>query len=262
MLVRVLIPFLAVAAWAQEQPAPPPSDAETALRARVEQFYQFQVDKKYRQAEAIVAEDTKDDYYNGRKPDIKGFTIGSVEMDKDNTKAKVVMKVKSLILIPGAGAQVMEMSPPTYWKIENGQWCWYIPAELRSATPFGSMRTGDNAARELDRKGQAPGGIEHPDVGALQGRITIDKTLVELSADAPDSVVTITNGLPGGVDLRLDPHAETIKGLGVKVDKIHLEQGEKTTVHLHLTGKEKIADVVEIAAFPLNVPLDITVRTK
>jgi len=262
MLARFLIPFLAAAAWAQQQPAPPPSDAEAALRARVEQFYQLQVEKKYRQAEAMVADDTKDDYYNGRKPDIKGFTVGTIEMGNDNTHAKVAMKVKSLLLIPGAGAQVMEMAPPTYWKLENGRWCWYIPAELKSGTPFGSMHTGDNTPHSLDMKGQAPGGIEHPDVGALQGRITIDKTLVELSADAPDSVVTISNGLPGGVDLRLDPHAETIKGLTVKVDKIHLEQGEKTTVHLHFSGKEKIADVVEIAAFPVNLPLDITVRTK
>jgi hypothetical protein len=254
MVKRLPILFLAAAAWAQQP------DSEAALRDRVQQFYQLQQDGKYRQAEAMIADDTKDDYYKARKPEIKGFRIDRIEMDKD--KAKVVMKVKVVFLMPGAGAQILEMAPPTWWKLENGEWRWYIPAEARSATPFGNMRTGENGTPGMDMKGQAPGGIENPNIGALQGQVLIDITSVELSAAAPDSVVTITDQLPGPVDLRLDPHVDVIKGLTVKIDKIHLETGEKTAVHFHLSGKEKISDVVEIAAFPLNRPLDIAVRTK
>ena len=38
-----------------------------------EQFLQLEVDKKYRQAETFVAEDTKDYYYDNGKPEINAF---------------------------------------------------------------------------------------------------------------------------------------------------------------------------------------------
>jgi hypothetical protein len=260
MVKSLLIPMLAASAWAWQ--GPPSADTVAALRARVQQFYQLEVDKKYRQAESMIADDTKDDYYNSRKPDLKGFSVESVELMKDNTQAKVLIKAKVLILMPGAGAQIFDMPTPTYWKLENNEWRWFIPEEMKTGTPFGKMKTGDSGTDSLSMKGAAPGGIANPNLGALLGQITIDKTSIELSAAAPDAVATITNQLPGAVDLRVDPHVEVIKGLTVKVDKIHLEQGEKTEVHFHLAGKEKIADVVEITALPLNRVLDITVRTK
>jgi hypothetical protein len=74
--------------------------------------------------------------------------------------------------------------------------------------------------------------------------------------------VVITTGLPGPVDLRGDPHVERITGLSVKGERTHLDAGEKATVRLERVGQEKIGDIVEIVALPLNTPLDITVRSK
>ena len=48
---------MAITAWAQ-QTNPAASKAEKALRARAQQFFQLEVDKKYRQAEAFVAVET------------------------------------------------------------------------------------------------------------------------------------------------------------------------------------------------------------
>ena len=64
---RLLFPAVADTAWAQ-QSSPEAVAAEKALRERVQQFYQLQQDKKYRDAEAIVADDTKDSYYAARNP--------------------------------------------------------------------------------------------------------------------------------------------------------------------------------------------------
>jgi hypothetical protein len=255
-----LIPAFAMAVLAQQE-APSPT-SEAALRERVQQFYQYQMDKKFRLAEPMIADDTKDDYYASRKPDIKGFTVEKIELVKDGTQAKVLIKAKVVVLMPGAGAQIFEMPTPTWWKLENSEWRWFVPEEMKAATPFGKMKTGESGPDTLTMKGAAPGGIANPNVSALQGQVSVDKTSVELSADAPDMLVTITNEMPGPVDLRVDPHVEMIKGLAVKLDKTHLEKGEKTGVHFHLTGTGKIADVVEIAALPVNRPLDITVRTK
>ncbi len=73
-----LYPLVPAIAWSQQAATTtqaPMSEAETALRARVGEFYQLLVDKKFRQAESLVVEDSKDMYYNWGKPDIKGFDI-------------------------------------------------------------------------------------------------------------------------------------------------------------------------------------------
>src|ERR1700733_2047389 len=118
---RLLFPALAVSAWAQ-QPSPAQATAEKALRARVNQFYQLMLDKKYRVAEEMVASESKDDYYDGTKPDIKGFSIEKVELSDRNTRATVIVKWKLQTLFPGAGVMTFEFPATTWWKIENGKW--------------------------------------------------------------------------------------------------------------------------------------------
>jgi len=260
---RLLFPAVAATAWAQ-QSNPAAVAAEKALRERVQQFYQLQTDEKYRQAEAMVADDTKDDYYNGKKPKIKGFTIDRIDLNDDLTKAKVLIKAQVLILMPGAGAQIFEMPTPTTWKLDNGEWCWYIAPEAKVMTPFGKINTGGAppSAATLDTKGAAPGGIADPNVGALQGEISISETSVELTRNKRDQELTIKNGLPGPLDLRIDPHVESIAGLTVKIDKTHLNNGESATVQFHLYGDKKLSDIVEIVAFPLNKAFDIQVTAK
>ncbi len=251
---------MAITAWAQ-QSSPEAVAAEQPLRERVQQFYQLQQDKKYREAEAFVADDTKDLYYNGQKANIRGFSIDRVELLDGNTQAKVTVRLKVLVLMFGAGAQIFDMPTPTTWKIENGEWRWYVAEEAKSATPFGKMKTGAGGTLE-GQKGEAPGGIEHPDLGALQGQLSVDRTSVIFSLDAPDQTVTITNGLPGPTELRVDPHAEAIKGLTVKVDKLHLEAGEKAVITLHREGTSRFSDSVVITASPLNRVFAITVAAK
>jgi len=246
---RLLFPVAAATAWAQ-QTSPAAAKAEKALRERVQQFYQLQLDKKYRQAEAMVADDTRDDYYASKKPDIKGFSIEKIQLLDGNTKAKVIIKAKVVMLFPGAGAQIFETPTPTEWKLENGEWRWYISEEAKAASPFGRLKT--TAGGAIDNKGQAPGGIEHPNLGALEEQIAIDSTAVEFSAEKPEGTVTISNGLPGPITLRIDPHADTIKGLTVKADKMTINSGEKSVVTFHREGSGPLSDFVQITAQPFS----------
>src|SRR5580704_7107848 len=96
---RFLFPVAAATAWAQ-QPSPAAAEAEAALRARAEQFFQLQVDKKYRPAEAMVADDTKDLYYNGKKFNITSFSIEKIEMLDDNAHARLTIKAKVKRAVP------------------------------------------------------------------------------------------------------------------------------------------------------------------
>lgn len=260
---RLLFPAVAATAWAQ-QTSPAAAKAEQALRERVQRFYQLQQDKKYREAEAMVADDTKDLYYNAKKAKIESFTIDRVDLTDNMTKAKVLIKAKILTLLPGAGAEIFEMPTTTTWKVENGEWRWYVSAEARSATPFGKMNSSEGGAApgQLDARGAAPGGVDNPNVAALQGRISIDTTSVQLTRHKRDQVVTITNGLPGSLDLKLDPLAEKTPGLTVKIDKPHLDAGEKAMVEFHLYGEQKLSGIVEIVALPLNRVFDIQVTAQ
>jgi hypothetical protein len=254
---RLLYPAVAMTAWAQ-QPAQPTAEA---LRDRVQQYYQLMVDKKYRQAEAMVADDSKEDYYAGKKPDLKAFDIMNIDLQTANT-AKVTIRAKVLLLMPGAGGQLFDMPTPTYWKLENGAWSWYIPEEVRSATPFGKMQNGVKVAGTMDLKGAAPGGLDNPNVGALVDRITIDKLAVVLTSKEPQQLVTITNGLPGPLDLTLDSHALNIKGLTVQVVPLHLEAGGKAVVTLRRSATAQFTDVVPVIAEPFHRIFNIQVRSE
>ena len=82
MTMKALSLFLILGAWAvQAQPiksTPAPPKVEKALRARVTQFYQDYVDAKFRDAETLVANDTKNFFYSIEKPQYFGFELGSI----------------------------------------------------------------------------------------------------------------------------------------------------------------------------------------
>jgi len=252
-----LLPAAAATVWAQ-QAAPAEEETKKALVARVTEYFRLMQEKKYRQAESMVADESKDDYYNGKKPDIKGFDIMKVDLAPGADVATVTVKAKVLVLMLGAGAQIFDMPSPTHWKLVDGKWYWFIPEEVKHTTPFGKIQTDPASALDAlpNTKGKAP------DLGALMGQVTIDRLNVTFTAKDPEQTVTISNGLPGPSDLRVDPHVEFIKGLTVTVSTLHLDSGGKATVRLRWDGKTAISDTVEIRASPLNLAFDIEVAAK
>ncbi len=250
---KLIFPAVAVTAWAQ-QPAPEVAAAEAALRARAQQFFQLQVDKKYRQAEAIVAEDTKDDYYNGAKYNIKSFSIEKVELLDNNTRARVILKARATLLAPPVGAVDFDVPITSVWKVEDGKWVWYREPAPAIQTPFGTIHPGQSS----DKPGQIIAAGKAPDVAALRNSVKIDRASVALTADSPVQTVTVSNELPGGVNLELNSNG--IAGLSAELEKKHLEAGEKTVIRFRATGSDKAAGVVHLQVSPLAVTLNIQVR--
>lgn len=251
----LVFPAVAATAWAQTAAQ---SEAEKALRAQAERYYTLMQEKKFRDAEKLVAEESKEDYYNGRKPDIKGFSIAGVKFE-DPTHATITIKAKQLV-VAMARAQVFEMPSITYWKLEDGEWRWYTPERLKNMTPFGAMSTTTGTSNSVGREGQAPGGIQSPNLAAIQSQLSADKTSIIFTGKKPIETFTITNSLPGPVDLTIDPHVATIKGLRANVSKLHLEAGEKTVVMLTWTPGIALRDTVALTASPINsvVSVDVT----
>jgi hypothetical protein len=250
---RLLFPAVAITAWAQ-QPSPASAEAEAALRARVEKFYQLQVDKKFRQAEELVAEESKDAYYNGSKLNIKGFSIQQIEWLDNNSRARVSVKGK-VVVSTVVGTQEFEMPALTSWKLESGQWFWYIDPELASRSPFGKI-TNRSANTAPGTPAPAPPTI---DVATLMTQVTVDSTSVILNPSNPARTVTVSNNLPGPVTLELN--SPTLEGVSIEMEKSELKGGEKRAIQFRLAGDAKSSGIVRLVVSPLNKVFQIQVHS-
>src|SRR5258708_35128201 len=72
--------------------APPAIDE--ALRARVRSFYQAYIEKKFRLAYEMVAEDSKETFLAGGKPNISACDITKIDYQEDFAKADVLVGCK------------------------------------------------------------------------------------------------------------------------------------------------------------------------
>src|ERR1035441_7840558 len=101
MLRVMLLILVAAATFAQTPPATPeqsppqpspqaPPEVDTALRARITQFYQLEVEGKFNRALQLVAEDTKDLFVGSSKPTYQSFEIHSIRYSDDFAEAEVM----------------------------------------------------------------------------------------------------------------------------------------------------------------------------
>lgn len=255
--------LLAIGLSAQTTPAPQldkaPPDVEDALRARIKEFYDLQVAHKYRQAEQVVAEESKDDFYSLSKPDLRGYKIGRIEYSENFTKAKVLIVGSLPVLLAWAGGKIMDMPFASYWKIENGQWSWYYNKEALRHTPFGDVKNAPDP--------NAPAAAALPvmppvSISQLQSAIKIDRTHVEITASKP-GIIKVTNTLPGPASLTvtslLGPLAET--GITATFDKKDLKGNETATLTLAVAPDKKPGLVpLQITVLPTNQVLNLTVN--
>ena len=150
----LLLACFSAALFAQPSPKPPeaPPDVDQALRSRVSEFLNFHVSAEFRKAEALVAEDSKDVFYNRPKPHyISCKGISSIRYSENFTRAYVtglcalpvpIMATDNEQQADGQPALPMGMPNvpiPMTWKIEDGKWCWYLDKELDRRSPFGLM---------------------------------------------------------------------------------------------------------------------------
>lgn len=265
-MLRVWLPFLVASAlFAQKPPAIPekaPPKVDAALRARVNQFFQYEIEGKFRMAEELVAEKDKDFFVAANKPKYKSFSIRRIEYSDNFTKATVVVDVTRLMPVPGFEGQPVPGAVPSRWKIERRKWCWYVdPQDLR-ASPMGFPPAGRSpipGAGTMPSPGGmpsqgmpgAPGAATLPSMPNMAAALKPNKSTVELkSGVASSDQVTILNPLPSPVTLTApDPR---IPGLTVKLEHPDVKTGESAVLHVESAGT---------ATRPPQ-PLRITVRVR
>jgi hypothetical protein len=188
--VLLLIPFMVLA---EAPPAPTvPKKVDQALRQRVTEFLQYQVDGNFRKSLDLVSEDTKDYYFTSIKTKLFSFKIENIEYSDKFTKAKVDSLVKKTR--PGAIPIEITVTQTDTWKTVNGKWMWYF-------TPVGSSL--------LELTGTLPKDPNPAAVAAAAGKIaaatSVDKQSLAFTAGkAAIEEVVFHNGNRGPVKLLSD----------------------------------------------------------
>ncbi|MCU1336223.1 MAG: hypothetical protein JWO19_1804 [Bryobacterales bacterium] len=242
----------------------PPPEVEKALRARVTEFLQYHVDGNFRKAYEMVADDTKDDYFNSGKVQLKGFSVDGVEFTDNFTKAKVTATMRKMFNVQGVEVPVA-MPSTTTWKIENGKWVWYnepqatpwitalgpsvIPAPTGAATPQSNDK--DTGVLPKDFNDQSIAAAAR----SILQQVSVDKTEITLASDkTSEDKVVFHNGMPGSVQLELN--APEIPGFTAKVEQTMVRAAADIPVVLRYqpTDKAERRDPinVQLTVQPLN----------
>ena len=268
MTQRRFIPvlFCAAALCAQDQSGQskpkPPTEVDEALRARVQTFYQAHVDGKFRLADQVVAEENKDDFFAMAKPKYDSCQTMSVDYSENFTRARVVEACKTVRTFHGTSFPVTQPLPSD-WKIEGGQWFWYLPPNRQVMSPFGPIavhKAGENA-------GPAPKPLPQIDPAAMAkeifNQIQLDRKEVVLRSGEPGSAeVSVKNGMPGRIRLRVSPDVP-IPGLEVQLAKEDLAAGETGTIAIRYDPKGPLpasATTVQVRVDQTGKSLPFTIR--
>jgi len=198
----------------------PPADVDQALRARMNEFYQDHVEGKFRQAEALVAEDTRDFFYSGNKPKYLSFEIRRIDYSEGYTRAKATVLCEQYVLMPGFTDKPLKVPVPSTWKLVDSQWYWYVDPELLRQSPFGKLTAG---------AGGSSNGIRIPraeEMNFIFSQVKADKTAVSLKAGESDQV-TISNSAQGQMSISI---LGAPPGVEVKLDRMDLKSGEKAVL--------------------------------
>ncbi len=232
--------------------AAPPADVDAALRDRIQQFYQLQVDHKFRQAESLVAEDSKDYYYDTQKPELHDFKLEIIKYLPDGHSADVTVVTKMTMRILGARPAVVDFPLHSKWKLDGGKWCWYVDTSGID-TPFGRMKVSDGVGGGLADLSKAPG---RGTVANLENGVQPDthKLLIDPRSSKPVTM-TLKNTLPGTVSLAVEGESPALK---VEIAKPNLGALESTQVTVTpVPGSSDRPTKLILRVMPTGQPIQI-----
>jgi hypothetical protein len=225
-----LFAVLAGVALAQDKVADlfnkPPADVDRALRARINEFYQYHVKAEFRKAEALVAEDTRDYFYEGNKPHYMSFELVSIKYSDDFRKAEALVKCEQRVPFPEFAGKSMIFPTPSYWKLENGQWYWYVDKDKMNDSPFGRMTPGPYPDKE-DKQPALP--TVATSLEQFYSMVKADKTDVKL-APGGSAEVAISNSSPGPVVLSV---SSPTPGIEARINQPQVKAGDRTMLTIH-----------------------------
>ena len=227
----------------------PPADVDRALRARIDEFYQDHVEGKFRQADALVAEDTKDFYFASNKPKYLSFDIQRIDYSEGFTRAKAIILCEQYVMMPGFADKPLRVPTPSTWKLVDGQWYWYVDQTAVRQSPFGLMKPGPGAGSGL------PAVPDAKAMAFIYTQVKADKSVVSLKPGGEEQV-TLTNNAQGTVSIEL---TGALPGVDVKLDRMNIGAGEKGILTLR-ASKDAKPGVLSLRVEQTNQVIPIQVK--
>lgn len=241
-----------------------PEKVDKALRARVNEFFQYHVDGTFKNALPLVADETQDEYFNSGKTKLRSFKLEDIKYSDKFDKATVTLTItreweirlqNNLVTLPMV----------TTWKIEHGKWVWYHNKQGEWLTPMGPS---DYKAITKNADGSVTLPKINQDTVAEAARKIMDTTgadkldvRFEIAKRGSDQVV-FRNGAQGEVQLEVTP-MDPVPGLTYKFDKLNVGAGQSATLVFQYEPQEKAppAEVpVHFTVIPFNITYVVTVH--
>ena len=248
-------------------PAQTPSpEVETALRARVNEFYSHYVDSTFRKAFDMVAEDSKDFFFAAEKSAFQSFKIENIQYSDGFTKAQVLLTYQKMWRIKPQFPETQVTVPMnTNWKIEDGKWMWYhVEAKSAWITPMGASDLSTlkpNAA--APKRPDLSAGAMQAAAAQIMKQTSVDKNEVTLALDrASSDQVALHNGANGYVQVELSG-GESIPGFSATLDKAQLGPNEDAVLKLHYEPAGKAAPsptMLRLVVQPFNQVFPVAVK--
>jgi hypothetical protein len=171
--------------------APPAVDE--ALRDRVINFYQAHVDGKFRAADKIVAEDSKDVFFEMEKRRCNSFEIGRINYKENFTKAQVMILCDTQMMMVPVGVRQVKVPLSSLWKQIDGEWFWYVDPSAGRDSPFG----GPMKAGPMPGPGSAPtltaDMMKGPNPAALKMMVEVDRQDAKFNLSQPGEQVIVVD---------------------------------------------------------------------
>ena len=273
--------LLAGSAWGQSTPTPrgfgelfnqAPPHIDQALRERVQQFYKFHQDKKWRAADQLVHEDAKDIFFMGDKITFRDFKIVGVTYEENFTFARVVVDIDTDMFFPGFGQMKVNRPLSSTWKLDKDQWWWHaVPFDpsVGKNSPFNQMFKGSQAggAEPVDPKAAVLGTPQSMEdfkrvISELKNRVTVDKSEFVFPSNEPaQGEIIVSNRWDGPVHLSID--LPDFPGLSLRIDQPVLAAGKTASVKILSRPETRGAKPSVVARLTVEeiskvVPIQIT----
>lgn len=236
-----------------------PPQVDKSLRERLDKFFAAHASGKFRQAEEVVHEDSRDIFYDSQKTKIIAWETVRINYLDNFTRAVVITNVEMDWATARMGK--LRVKPPmkTLWKLDNGQWWWYAEPKSNWETPFGTMNPGEDPK---------PGVTGIPKwtlrgLDDLLKQVVVSKDSVRLSGFEPsEDTVEITNKMPADLDLHVEKNTLP-EGLHVELTKSRLASGESGRLLFKYQPPNRAVKpdvMVELLAVQINQTYPLRIR--
>lgn len=253
-----IIPLAFGSVYAQEasnifEKAPP--DVDEGLRARITQFYQAFVNGKFRQADAFVAEDSKDVFFAMEKKQYKACELGTITYSDNFTKARAVTSCDTKYFMLGREIAV-KLPITSEWRLQDGAWYWYvIPISERTTinTPIGPVKVPPAVKPGEEPLAAGPAPIQRPDpmvlLSQMKQAVKVDRDSITINpTKASTEEIHVKNSMPGTVSLTADLGG--IAGLSIKPAKADIGAGEDAKLTLTFDPEDPAITCSECLSHP------------